>query len=328
MKAAFYETLGPAREVLRVGELADPDPGPGEVRVRIHASGVNPSDVKARSGLRSRTMPFARVTPHSDGAGVIDRVGAGVDPARIGERVWLWNAAWGRPGGTAAQYVALPSRQAVRLADKVGFEAGACFGIPALTALHAVQGWGGVAGQAVLVQGGAGAVGHYALQFARRLGAATLLATVSSEEKAGIARAAGADVAIDYRREDLAARVREITGGRGLDRIIEVDLAANGALDAELLAPHGALVAYGSGAAQVALPFLPLIVKNLSLHAFIVYHLADADRARCEALLARALEDDAIEHRIEAVLPLERIAEAHEWVESGRALGNVIVVPD
>src|SRR5690606_26627377 len=158
---------GPARDVLTFGELPDPEPAAGEVRVRIHASGVNPSDVKSRAGLRSPILPFPRIVPHSDGAGVIDRVGAGVPPSRIGERVWLWNAAWGRAGGTAAEYVALPAHQAVPLPREVSFVAGACLGIPALTALHAVQGFGGVEGRSVLVAGGAGAVGHYAVQFAR-----------------------------------------------------------------------------------------------------------------------------------------------------------------
>lgn len=325
MQAAWYEATGAAREVLRVGELPDPAPGPGEVRVRVHASGVNPSDVKSRAGLRSRQMPFARVTPHSDGAGVIDRVGAGVDAARLGERVWLWNAAWGRPGGTAAQYVALPARQAVRLPDAVSFEAGACLGIPALTALRAVQGWGGVAGRTVLVQGGAGAVGHYALQFARRLGAATLLASVSSADKATLARAAGADACIDYRREDIVARARQLSGGRGVDRVIEVDAAANGARAAELLAPQGELVVYGSGAANFSLPVFPMLANNLSLHAFIVYHLPDAVRTACEAMLAAALADGTLQHRIAATLPLARIAEAHEHMAANANVGKILI---
>ena len=180
MQAAFYESTGPAREVLHVGRIELPEPGPGEVRVRVVCSGVNPSDVKGRAGLRNKTLPFPRIVPHSDGAGVIDRVGEGVPPSRIGEPVWVWNAAWGRPNGTAAQYVCLPTRQAVRLPDGVPPEAGACFGIPALTALHAVSGWGGVEGRSVLVAGGAGAVGHYAVQLARLLGARQVIATVSS----------------------------------------------------------------------------------------------------------------------------------------------------
>lgn len=192
MKAAFYERVGPAAEVLQVGELPRPEPAPGEVRVRVQWSGVNPSDVKSRMGLRSG-MPFPRVIPHSDGMGIIDAVGEGVSAHRVGERVWLWNAAWGRPHGTACEWVCLASAQAVPLPDAVSDEAGACLGIPALTALHSVLMDGGVAGKTVLIAGGAGAVGHYAVQMASQLGAARVLTTVSTPEKEALARAAGAD---------------------------------------------------------------------------------------------------------------------------------------
>ena len=194
MLAAFYTRTGPAREVLDVGEIETPEAGPGEVRVRLATSGVNPSDVKTRGGVRSRDLPFPRIVPHSDGAGVIDQVGDGVPPGRLGERVWVWNAAWGRPSGTAAQFVVLPAQQAVPLPANTSFEAGACLGIPALTAYHAIHCNGGVAGKTVLVAGGAGAVGHYAIQFAKIAGASCVIATVSGTAKAALARDAGADV--------------------------------------------------------------------------------------------------------------------------------------
>jgi len=325
MQAAFYERTGPAQQVLQLGELPDPEPGSGEVRVRLRWSGVNPSDVKSRAGLRSAVLAFPRIVPHSDGMGVIDAVGPGVAPARVGERVWVWNAAWGRPSGTAAQYVVLPQAQAVPLPEGVDGEAGACLGIPALTALHAMLCGGGVAGRRVLVAGGAGAVGHYAVQFARLLGAGQVLATVSSAAKAELARAAGAEVVIDYRRENVAERVREATGGRGVDRVVEVDLAANAAVDVELLRAGGDCVVYGSGAAQVSLPFFPLIVKNLSLRFFIVYNLDAADRERAQALLGDWLASGALQHNIAARLPLAQIARAHELVEQGAAVGNVVL---
>lgn len=325
MQAAYYERTGPAAEVLTVAALPDPQPGPGEVRVRLRWSGVNPSDVKSRAGLRSRQLAFPRIVPHSDGMGVVDAVGEGVDAKRIGERVWIWNGAWGRAHGTAAQFIVLPARQAVALPAGVPDEAGACLGIPALTALHAVMMAGGVQGRSVLVAGGAGAVGHYALQFARLLGARQVITTVSSDEKAQIAREAGADLAIDYRRENLVERVREATEGRGVDRVIEVDIAANRLADLELLRAGGDLVVYGSGQGEFALPFFPLIVKNLHLHFFIVYNLSDEDRARAEAVLADALVRGALQHRIAQRLPLARIAQAHELVESGRAIGNVVI---
>ena len=325
MHAAFYERTGPAAEVLTVAELPDPSPGPGEVRVRLRWSGVNPSDVKSRAGLRSKQLAFPRIVPHSDGMGVVDAVGEGVDTQRIGERVWVWNGAWGRAHGTAAQFIVLPARQAVPLPAGVPDEAGACLGIPALTALHAVLMAGGVQGRSVLVAGGAGAVGHYAVQFARLLGARQVIASVSSDEKAQIAREAGADLAIDYRRENLAERVREATGGRGVDRVIEVDIAANRLADLELLRAGGELVVYGSGQGEFTLPFFPLIVKNLNLHFFIVYNLADDDRARAEAVLADLLARGTLQHRVAQRLPLAQIAQAHELVESGRAIGNVVI---
>jgi NADPH2:quinone reductase len=260
MQAAFYERTGAASAVLQLGEMPDSTPGPGEVRLRLRWSGVNPADVKARAGLRSTVLPFPRIVPHSDGAGIIDAVGPGVSHDRIGERVWTWNAAWGRPFGTAAQRVVLPEAQAVALPGVVSDEAGACLGIPALTALHACLVGGGVAGRNVLVAGGAGAVGHYAVQFARALGAQQVLATVSSPRKAELAAAAGADAVIDYRSDDVVERVREATRGAGVDRIIEVDVAANAALDVELLRSGGDCVVYGSGAARFELPFYPLIL--------------------------------------------------------------------
>lgn len=325
MKAAFYERLGPAREVLQIGELPEPIAAAGEVRVRIQWSGVNPSDVKSRIGLRSSTMPFPRVIPHSDGMGIIDAVGEGVPKSRIGQRVWTWNAAWGRPYGTACQFVCLPQQQAVPLPDVVEGEAGACLGIPALTALHAVLMDGGVAGKTVFVAGGAGSVGNYAVQMASRLGAGRVIASASTPEKASLAREAGADDVVFYKSEPLAARVAELTGGRGVDRIIEMDLGVNGAADLEMLRPGGECVAYGSSTSPVQLPFFPLIAKNLQLKFFIVYHLSSEDRDRAVATLTRLLTREGLRHNIAARLPLEEIATAHEMVERGAATGKVVL---
>jgi len=325
MQAAFYERTGPAHDVLQVSDLPEPHPAPGEVRVRVRWSGVNPSDVKSRGGLRNPTLPFPRIVPHSDGMGVIDAAGSGVPASRIGERVWLWNAAWGRPFGTAAQFIALPAEQAVPLPEQVPDEAGACLGIPALTALHAVLAHGGVAGRRVLVAGGAGAVGHYAVQFARLLGARQVLATVSSPAKAALAAAAGADVVIDYRQEDVAGRVRAATAGHGLDRIIEVDIATNAALDLELLNAGGEVLVYGSTAPRLGFDFFPLLVKNIALQFFIVYHLAPADRQRAVAVLTGLLERGALQHNVSERLPLAAVAQAHERIEQGRVTGNLVL---
>jgi NADPH2:quinone reductase len=321
MRAAFYERTGAAREVLVLGELPTPEPGPGEVRVKLATSGVNPSDV----GLRTKTLPFPRIVPHSDGAGVIDAVGAGVPRARVGERVWTWNAAWKRPFGTAAEYVVLPSEQAVRLPDRVPFDVGACLGIPALTALHAVRMDGGVAGKTVLVTGGAGAVGHYAIQMAKLSGAEQVITTVSNAHKAAVAEQAGADLVLDYRSDDVAARVLEATDGEGAERVIDVDFAANVNESLTAVRQEGDIVVYGSGKPEIAVPFFPAIVKNVRLRFFIVYNLTPEDRAAAIAQLTRWLEQDRLKHLIAARLPLARIAEAHELVESGRAVGKVVL---
>jgi len=325
MRAATYSRTGPAHEVLSIIELPRPEPGPGEVRVRVAWSGVNPSDTKSRAGTRSNVLPFPRITPHSDGSGVIDAVGEGVAATRIGERVWLWNAAWGRPDGTAAEWLVLPQAMAVRLPDGVPLEVGALLGIPALTACHAVLHGAGVRGKRVLVAGGAGAVGHYAVQMARLAGARQVIATVSSDEKGRIALAAGADAVVNYRGADLQQRVRALTEEHGVDRIIEVDLAANALADFDMVAANGEIVVYGSGQPMMQLPFVPAIVKNVGVQFFIVYNLTQADRDRATQALTGWLQDGALQHAIALRVPLDRIAEAHAEVESGRLVGNAIV---
>ena len=199
MRAVWYEAYGPAKEVLKFGEIETPGPGAGEVRVRLHASGANPSDYKARLGSRGE-MRWPRVIPHSDGAGVIESVGEGVDASRAGERVWIYNGQWERSYGTAAEFIVVPERQAVPLADSVDFAQGACLAIPAMTAHRALFLDGPIAGQTALVTGGAGAVGRYGVQLGK-WGGATVIATVSSDEKAEIALDAGADHVVNYRDE-------------------------------------------------------------------------------------------------------------------------------
>src|SRR4051812_31123632 len=218
MRAAWYERQGAAADVLQIGERDRPEPGPGEVRVRIHASGINPSDTYGRAGTQPMAFPW--VIPHQDGAGVIDAVGADVAPQRIGERVWVYEATYNRQGGTAADYCVVPAARAVRLPDGVDFEVGACLGIPAMTAHRAIFADGPVDGQTVLVTGGAGAVGSTAIQLLV-WGGAAVLATVSSEEKASAARASGAAHVINYREQDVAAEVARLSGGAGVDRVVE-----------------------------------------------------------------------------------------------------------
>ena len=322
MRAAYYEKNGTARDVLRVDEVETPQAGPGEVRVKLASSGVNPSDVKSRQGT-VRKIAFPRVIPHSDGAGVIDQVGDGVPQARLGERVWLWNGQWKRAFGTAAEYIALPSTQAVLLPERVSFEQGACLGIPAMTAYHAVTIAPAVKGATLLVSGGAGSVSQYVIQFAKMAGA-TVLTTVSSPEKAKAAQEAGADHCIDYKREDVGARVMELTAKRGVDAVIEMDLSANARLIPSVLRPKGSVIVYGTGP-EAVLPAAFCLVNAIRLQFFLVYELDTGERERTVAAINRALSDGRLVNRVaQPTYGLADIAAAHEAVERG-SLGNVIV---
>lgn len=323
MQAVWYEGFGAARDVLILGEMGGVEPGPGEVLVALKASGVNPSDVKLRAGARvGAKMVFPRVVPHSDGAGVIQAVGEGVASSRIGERVWVWNAGWQRAFGTAASHVTLPAAQAVRLPDGTSFSEGACFGIPAMTAWYAVMGDGPVAGQTILVTGGAGTVGRYAVQMAR-LGGARVITTVSSAAKA---RHSTAEEWVNYREADVAHAVLEMTGGAGVDRIVDVDFGANQAANLALIKPGGTIAAYASAAEMAPrLEFYPFMFKNVRLHMLIVYQLAGALRRAGEAQLTAWLEAGALSHAVVPGGSLADCAAAHDLVASGDKLGTVVL---
>jgi NADPH2:quinone reductase len=319
MRAAFYETNGPARDVLRVDDVETPHPGAGEVRVRLRTSGVNPSDVKSR-GLRK--LAFPRVIPHSDGAGEIEAVGAGVPASRIGERVWVWNGQWHRPFGTAAEFIVLSERQAVRLPDNVSMDEGACLGIPAMTAFHAIELADADRNTTLLVSGGAGSVSQYAIQIAKARGA-TVITTISSQDKATVAHEAGADHCIDYKREDVGERIAEITGKRGVDTVIEMDLSANARLMSFVLRPKGKVIVYGTGA-EATIPAFFCLANSILMQFFLVYQLDAQQRERAVAGITRALEEGRLASRIGPTFPLAEVAAAHEAVERG-TIGNVIV---
>ncbi len=243
MKAAYYERKGDPHEVLRVSELPDPEPGPGEIRVRVRVSAVNPSDTKTRQGWGGQdTMPFPRIVPHNDGAGEIDLVGPGVPEGRVGERVWVFEAQRdGRAFGTAAEYVVVPAGNAVRLADEASFDDGASLGVPGMTAHHLLFADGAIQGKTILVQGGAGSVGHLAVQLARWAGA-RVIATVGSSAQAEVARACGAHHVIDYKAQDVVAEVSRFTGeNAAVDRVVEVAFVKNLDIDAKVLKPSGAI---------------------------------------------------------------------------------------
>ncbi|APH73303.1 NADPH:quinone reductase [Aquibium oceanicum] len=322
MKAAWYEANGAARDVLTVDEIETPVPGPGEVRVRLKTSGANPSDVKSRRG---RPMVAPRIIPHSDGAGVIDQVGEGVPDARVGERVWIWNGQWKRAFGTAAEYIVVPAEQAVKLPDNTGFDAGACFGIPALTAIHGVTLAGAAPGKTILITGGAAAVGHYATQIAVQRGARVI--ATASKERADHARSAGAAEVIDYKNEDVAARVKELTGGKGADAILDMDLSTTAPLLPQgVLGQYGKLVCYGSNvAADIPVSFTAGLWGSLTIQFYLVYELRPEERRAAIADLTWMLEAGTLKHTIGARFPLDDIAAAHEAVEGGKVIGNVMV---
>jgi NADPH2:quinone reductase len=324
MRAAWYDRVGRAEDVLVVGELPDPEPGIGEVRVRLSVSGVNPADVKRRAGTGGRAMTDPRVIPGDDGAGVIDRIGPRVPHTRLGERVWLHCANQGRPHGTSADYVVLPSDRAISLPDNTSFEVGACLGVPALTAHRAVFVDGPVSGKTVLITGGAGAVGHYAIELAKH-GGATVLATASTPEKQKSALAAGADHVVDYRSPDAAAEILALSGG-GVQRVVDVAFGANLPLTSAVIATNGTIVAYGSDAVtEPALPFYPLMRRNVTIRAVQVFTMpAPALRAASEHV-NRLLADNALTHPIDDRYPLGEIAAAHRRVESGDAVGKVLI---
>jgi len=313
-----------------------PEPGPGEVRVHVRVSGVNPTDWKARRG----ELRFPEVVPNQDGAGTIDAVGQGVDASRVGERVWVWEAAWDRADGTAQEYVVLPERQAVRLPDSVSFDAGASLGIPALTAHRCLTvselgpsrlAPGALASRTVLVAGGAGAVGHAAIQLARWSGA-RVITTVSGDEKAKLAQAAGAEHVVNYRSSDTLEQVRGLAPN-GVDVVVELAPAANAALDAAVLAPNGSVAIYAGGGGDFELSVGELMSRNLRYQFVLVYTVAPAAKDQAVADVTSAAADGALPVGEDAGLPLhryplEQAANAHAAVEGG-AVGKVLIdVPE
>lgn len=322
MLAARYTETG-STDVLRVEQVERPEPGPGEVRVRVHVAGVNPTDWKSRSGRSGGELPDGFQIPGQDGAGTIDAVGDGVDPRRVGERVWIWFAAWQRPWGTAAEWTVVPAERAVPLPDAASFEVGASLGIPALTAHRCLTADGPVEGRTVLVAGGAGAVGRAAIELARWMGA-RVIATVSTEEKARLAQEAGAGHVVNYRAAHAADRIRDAVPD-GVDRIVEVALAHNLPLDLEVAAPNAAIVSYADdGGDDVAAQIRRLMVPNLVLRFVLVYTMPADALARAVEGVSAAVADGALTPLPLLRFPLERIADAHAAVEDG-AVGKVII---
>ena len=326
MKAIWYEQPGNASEVLQYGDIEQPEPAAGEVRVKVHTSGINPSDTKFRSGWMGLKQPYPKTIPHNDGAGVIDAVGEGVSSERLGERVWIYEAQRRSAFGTAAEYVVIPAYKAVTMPENLDFAAGAGLGVPAMTAHFSVFSDGPITDKTVLVHGGAGAVGMYAIQLAKWGGAKTILATVSSDEKAAIAKQMGADYVINYRQEDVVAQVRELVGKRGCDRIVDVALAVNIDINAKLVARNGVIATYESGnAPTVEIPFYELLYKNAALRTVLVYAMSETAHEVATRDINQAIQDGALQHLIAARYPLSETAAAHDAADSGKLIGKVVI---
>jgi NADPH:quinone reductase len=328
VKAVWYERMGPAREVLSFGEMPTPEAGPGEVRIRLEASGVNPADVGRRGGGYGRPIEFPRVIPNSDGAGIIDQVGDGVTRLKPGQRVWLFNGQRnGRAFGTAAEYVALAEQLVTPLPDHLSFAVGATLGIPGMTAWCAVFADGPVADKTVLVTGGAGAVGHYAVQLAK-WGGARVITTVSSDTKAAQARAAGADLVINYKSEDVAGKALAFTAGRGVDRVVEVDFGGNLTTTLKLMAMNSSIAIYATnGNRTPVVPIRELMEKCVTVRALVLYALPWPLLAAAQADMSKWLAAGPRLHNIAAQYRLAATADAHLAVEKGDKLGTVIIGP-
>ena len=328
MRAAWFEQFGTAHDVLQVGDRDTPVAGPGEVLVRIATSGVNPSDVKKRAGSFPNLLDDGFVIPNSDGAGVVEAVGEGVDTSRVGERAWLYQAQYGRRFGTAAEYLTIDTRRAPRLPDAASFEIGACLGIPAMTAHRCVFADGDVAGQTVLVTGGAGRVGHYAVQWASQAGA-RVIATASNDDDKSLCMAAGASHVVNHRGDDVAAAVLSANDGEPIDRIVDVEFGGNLPTSVEVLRIGGTIATYAStNVPEPRLPFFQMMYKDITVRMVIVYAMPEAAKQQAVTDIDKALSTSALQHRIAHTLPLEDIARSNEIVEQGAIRGAVILTID
>ena len=325
MRAAWIEKFGAATDALQVGELDTPTAGPGEVLVRLHTSGVNPSDVKKRAGSFPNLLDGGLVIPNSDGAGIIEAVGEGVDVSRVGERVWVYQAQFARRFGTAAEYVALDSSRAALLPDNAGFDVGACLGIPAMTAHRCVFADGDVQGLTIVITGAAGRVGYYAVQWASQAGA-TVIATASNEEDAAACTAAGAAHVVNHRSDTFADDILAANNGLRVDRAIDLEFGANLATWIAAVKTSGTIATYGSVAVpEPTLPFFQLMYMDMNIRFIIVYAMPETAKQDAIAAIETALANGDLQHRIAATFPLQDIAAANELIEKGTIRGAVIL---
>mgnify|MGYP002641065814 FL=1 len=325
MKAISFSDFGPANQVLKVSDWPTPAPGPGEVLVKLHTTGVNPSDVKKRAGGFPNLLDNGPVIPHSDGAGVIEAIGSGVPASRVGERVFVYQAQYDRLHGTAAEYVAIDALRAPTLPDNTAFDVGACVGIPMLTAHRCVFADGDVADQWVLVTGGAGRVGYYAIQWAHRAGA-HVIATASNEADALACREAGAEQVVNHREPGWGRQVVEQLGGSQIDRAIDVEFGANLPELLDCLRTSATIATYSSTVLpEPSLPFRTMMFMDLTVRMVIVYAMPETAKAQAVLDTQALLAEGGLRHRIAQTLPFSEMARAHKIIEEGSVRGCVVV---
>jgi len=324
MKAVWYEKVGKADDVLKIGSIDDPHPLKGEVLVEMKSSGINPSDVKIRAGARGE-LQYPRVIPHSDGGGIIVEVGEGVDTNRIGERVWIWNGAFERPFGTCAELVSIPEIQAVKLNENTSFAEAACLGIPASTAYYGIFADGNVKDKTILVTGGVGAVGSYGIQLAK-WGGAKVISTVSSSLKAEGAKNNGSDLVLNYKEDDVINNILDFTNGNGVDRILEVEFGGNLKVNEKIIKKNGVIASYGSAAIiDPKLPFYDLMFKGVKIDTYLIYIVEKDIRKEIINGLNKAIDEGSLYHRVAQTYSLEEVIKAHQDVESGTMVGNAVI---
>ncbi|MDE0841504.1 MAG: NADPH:quinone reductase [Cellvibrionales bacterium] len=325
MRAAWFETFGAAPQVIQVGDQPTPTAESGGVLVKLATSGVNPSDVKKRAGAFPNLLDAGLVIPHSDGAGVIEAVGEGVSSDRIGQRVWVYQAQFARQLGTAADYVALDSSRAVTLPQNTGFDVGACLGIPAMTAHRCVFADGDVSGQTLLITGGAGRVGYYAIQWALLAGA-SVITTASNDIDRSLCLELGASAVVNHRHPGWGEEVLRAAGGRAVERVIDVEFGANLGEILNCIATSGVIASYSSSQVrEPQLPFLRMMYMDLTLRTVIVYAMPEAAKQHAIEDITRALTANVLKHRIAHRVPLEQLVQSHQLIEHGGFGGCVVV---
>ena len=330
MLAALYKKTGSARDVLKICDVPAPCPKKNELLIRVNGSGINPADVKRRSGWRGVSMAHKEIIPHCDGAGEVIEVGSDIQDRKVGDRVWLWNAQGGydgpgRASGTAAEYIAIPENQTAILHPDLNFLEGACLGVPAMTAHYAVFSDGSVRGKTVLIQGGGGVVGHFAIQFAVS-GGARVIATAGSAKRKSHALEAGAIKVLDRKDSDIINKIYEITDGKGVDRIVELEFGANLHTDFAVLKPRGVIAAYSSTQEpNPCFPYYTLATKGGTLHVIQSFGFSKAIRQKAIKYINELCDFGQLNVAIGKIYPLDKISVAHDLVEQQEICGNVVL---